>query len=181
MSNTIDRFVKSFRYIWLFVLVAPVLFAQIFNLFAVLEQSQSSVSCLITQTDYLLLTFFESGRNSAILYMPFGIWSKINIIIIQTVLVAILLYEIHVIIANRKDKVKESLFRNHKNTMLMFFTILLSLYAIGDYYVSIEKPKALAQVETLHSLIAGREDFFLACSGSNDVKFGDTSKLISKE
>lgn len=165
---------------WCYI-IAPIVFGQLFHLAQLLERQQSDVICTLNNNDYLVFLAMEAGRSNITSYIPFAAWNLLSVIIMQLVASIILLYEIHVIIVNRKQKRKESLFKNHRISMLKFFTVLLVLFAISDWYVSIKRPEAVENTAFVYSLVESRKDLFLACGNANTVKLGDETKIIGKD
>lgn len=165
----------------LIIVILPIIFGQLFHLAQLLERKRSDIICTLNSQDYLIFLAMEGGRSNITSYIPFQGWYMICIIIMQLVASIILLYEIHVIIVNRKGKIKESLFKNHKRSMLKFFTVLLLLFAVSDWYVSTNKQDAIDRTSFIYSTVEGRRDFFLGCGNASTVKLGDESKLISKD
>lgn len=165
---------------WGYVIV-PIVFGQLFHLAQLLERKQSDVLCTLNSNDYLVFLAMEAGRSNITSYIPFAAWQMLSVITMQLVASIILLYEFHVIIVNRKDKKKESLFKNHKKSMLGFFTVLALLFAVSDWYISIKKPEAIEHTKFIYSLIEQRQDFFMVCGNASTVKLGDESEIIGKD
>lgn len=165
---------------WIYV-IAPIIFGQLFHLAQLLERKQSDIVCTLNSNDYLVYLAMEAGRSNITSYIPFAAWNMVSIIIMQVVASIILLYEIHVTIVNRKDKKKESLFKNHKRSMLKFFTVLLVLYTVSNWYVSIKRPEAIENTSFVYSMVETRQDLFLACGNASTVKLGDESAITGKD
>ena len=163
------------------VIIAPIIFGQLFHLSQVLEQSYSEYKCVVTPNDYLLWLAIKSGRDSLTTYMPFSLWSMLNILIMQIVLGIIFIYEIHVLYVNRKKEIKESLFKNNKKAMLRFFSVLLLLYTVSESYISVKQPQAIKETSFVNSQISDRESFFIMCGSTGDIEIGEKSTLIKKE
>lgn len=172
---------KTLKAILWVVVITPIIFGQLFHLAQVLEQNYSEYQCILTPNDYLLWLAIKSGRESLTTYMPFSLWSMLNIFIMQIILAIIFIYEIHVLIVNRKKEIKESLFKNNKKAMLRFFSVLLLLYTVSESYISVKQPQALQETSFVSSQISDRENFFIMCGGTGDIKVGEKSKLIKKE
>lgn len=172
---------KTLKAILLIVIVAPIAFGQIFHLTQVLEQSYSEYQCTLTNEDYLIWLAIKSGRESLTTYMPYSLWSMLNILIMQVILAIIFLYEIYVLIVNRKREIKESLFKNNKKVMLRFFSMLLLLYTVSEQYISVKQPQASQETAFVNKQIESRQNFFLMCGSTGDIKVGDKSQLIKKE
>lgn len=172
---------KKLRIAAWFYVIAPIVFGQLFHLAQLLERKQSDILCTLNSNDYLVFLAMEAGRSNITSYIPFAAWQMLSIITMQLFACIVLLYEIHVIIVNRKSKTKESLFKNHKNSMLSFFTVLALLFAVSDWYISIKKPEAIDHTKFVYSIIEQRQDFFMSCGNASIVKLGDESKIIKKD
>lgn len=181
MKDAAEGLDKKLNIAVIAILIVPVIFGQLFHLAQLAERAQSDIICTLTRNDYLVFMAIESGRNNIASYIPYAGWAMFGVIIMQVVAGIIMLYEIHVIIANRKGKVKESLFKNHKIAILRFFTVLLVLFTVSDYYVSIKKPEAIERTSFVYSVVEQRKDFFMSCGNASTVKLGDQSSLISKD
>lgn len=179
-NRGLEGFNKKLNIAAFIFVFAPILFGQLFHLAQLIERSRSGVICTLSSSDYLLFLAMEAGRNNITSYIPFAAWKMLSIITLQLVAAIILLYEIYVIIANRKTKTKESLFKNHKRSMLSFFTVLLVLSAVSNWYLSIKRPEAIEQASFVYSLAESRQDFFMACGNASTVKLGDNSKLTKE-
>lgn len=177
-AKDLDKTLKAILWV---VILAPIIFGQVFHLSQLLEQSYSTYKCTLTPNDYLIWLAVKAGRESLAIYMPFSLWSMLNIVIIQVILSIIFIYEIYVLIVNRKKEVKESLFKNNKKVMIKFFSMLLLLYTVSEQYISVKKPQALQEASFVNSQIEGRQDFFLMCGNTGDIEVGDKSRLIKKE
>lgn len=166
--------------LWVFM-IAPILLGQFMLIAQFIERRTSDVICTLNNSDFLIFLALEGGRNDIASYIPFAAWSKLGVIIMQVVAGIILIYEIHVTIVNRKGKVKTSLFKNHKNSMLRFFTVMLVLFSVSEYYVSVKNLEGIERTHFVYSIVEQRKDFFMSCSNSNMVKIGQESTLISKD
>ena len=177
-AKDLDKTLKAILWI---VIITPIVFGQLFHLSQVLDQSYSDYQCTLTPNDYLIWLAIKAGRESLTTYMPYSLWSMFNIVIMQVILAIIFIYEMHVLIVNRKKEIKESLFKNNKKVMLRFFSMLLLLYAVSEQYISVKKPAALQEASFVNSQTVGRQDFFLMCTNTGSIEVGAKSQLIKKE
>lgn len=90
----------------------------------------------------------------------------------------IMLYEIHVIIVNRKEHKKDSIFKNNKRAILSFFSVLLIFYTASTYYVSVKRPQALENVNFIHSEIKKDLNFFATCSAASKITLSQERALV---
>ena len=164
-----------------FVIVVPIALGQFMIIAQMIERRTSDMVCTVTNSDFLMFLALEAGRNDIATYIPFAAWAKLGIIIMQVVAGIILIYEIHVTIVNRKVKVKDSLFKNHKRTMLRFFTVMLVLFSVSEYYVSVKNEEGIERTHFIYTIMDQRQDFFMACSNAYMVKVGKESKFINKD
>lgn len=174
MKFKADEFDKVLRISKWTIVIAPLVFGQLFNFLGVLDTQSNPYICELPSLDYMKYLALESGKNELSSYMPYSIWSKLNIIIMQGFAILIAIYEIHVLFVNRKEHKKDSLFKSNKKAMLSFFSILLIFYSASSYYVSVKQPQAIENVNFIHSEVDSDLDFFVTCRAASKV-------VLSKE
>lgn len=173
-----DDFHKILRVTKWVVIISPLVFGQLFNFFGILEAQNSNYICELPSADYMKYLALEAGKSEMASYMPYSIWSKLNIIIMQGFAALIMLYEIHVIIVNRKEHKKDSIFKNNKRAILSFFSVLLIFYTASTYYVSVKRPQALENVNFIHSEIKKDLNFFATCSAASKITLSQERALV---
>lgn len=163
------------------VVITPLFFGQLFNYLGVLDSQNSGYICELPSADYMKYLALQVGKSDMASYIPYSVWLNLNIIIMQAFAALIALYEIHIIIVNRKVHKKDSLFKKNKRAMLSFFSVLLLFYSASSYYVSVKKPQAIENVNFISAEIDKDLGFFASCSAASKITLSNERALIKVE